>query len=277
MGFAVDTVKTTLKYMRAKKDIHTLIMILPAIVLIEGGLTFAGLGLLAIPILIVRAVLSLLFFIVGYTYVKEKSIYRAFTSIPRYFLRLLALVILGILATCAAAIPFILFSVALGPLVMLLIPLMIIPFMYVSVRLSLILAVIVLEDLRVMDAIKRSWDVTRGNVINIFAASILISLIIMSLYVPVILLQLPEFMMSVQQGASGANSQGFMASQQASPFQLFILNPFIQAISSIQSLSGSILCAVMLSKLKPKQIKHEEGPAIPGMPANLNVPGSHVN
>jgi hypothetical protein len=110
----------------------------------------------------------------------------------RVFPRLFAAMIIGILVIAGpifAVLALLFFSViyniaALVCLSSLLMLILVIPILYIGIRLSLYALACVIDDLGPIDCLKRSWQVSKGNVILIFVTMLILGIICIAIAIP---------------------------------------------------------------------------------------------
>jgi len=112
--------------------------------------------------------------------IKDAILY-GYRNFPRIFATALLAGLIIILPIILIIIPLIL-SITTGSITLLAISLLImliviIPLIYIGLKLSFFLQACVIEELGPFDSIKRSWAVTKGNLLKIFIISLLIGII----------------------------------------------------------------------------------------------------
>jgi len=117
---------------------------------------------------------------------------------------------------------------------------------YVSLRLSLALPFLLLEEAGVIDSLKKSWELSRGKVITIFATSFLFGILYSLLLIPAFIVQGAGFVLMALKNAlagrvielAGAVLLSFLTS-------FYILASYVLTVMLFKNISKSVGIAAL--------------------------------
>jgi|GEM_PF-1485293 len=128
---------------------------------------------------------------------------------------LIGLIVLGVASNVMALVCF-------SSLIMVL---LIVPLIYFAFRLSLFAPACVVDDYSPVDSLKRSWRITKGNVLLIFATVLIVAIIAFVIMAPFIVINSVTSASQLQYSGYTYNSIGSIANLIGQVVVLFIIGP----------------------------------------------------
>ncbi len=196
---------------------------------------------------------------ISINYLNHSTLKEAITTIPHYIIRLLIFGILYMIGFIILGIVFMVgfmvLGLIIGPLSFFFVVIMVFAITYITIRFTLVGSAIIIEDMKLVQAIKHSWSVTKGNVISIFAASLMIGLLFIIIVIPPMIYQFskaiemtsdPEIKEYIKDNPQAA--QNLLEEKMAIDGPIMLFLSFVQTSATIIS---SLLCAFILIYIGP--------------------------